>query len=485
MQTVSHLMLNLLKLIPLKVCRFIFLTGVFLFSMLFVFMDSCIDKNAQALYWYEEGLRYEEREELAAALKAFLKAVDSLEDSTDRTFYAKACNKLSEMFFKHSYYERAMDTSKRVLDEAERLSDKTELSRAYRGIGKIHYIKGDWKQALQYFQQAQELEAQVNDFEEIASIYNNLSNTYCEMEEYKKALDCNTKVLILTKDSLKLHRNLSVRGRIYTHLCRYDSALYYILQASLSPDIRVRASSYYKLVDMPVESGMTDSMRFVYLSKAKMLSDSIENPRHSRSIIEGEHQYQINALKNKELTKWTIVIITIIVLASVVGLYFYLRFKQKIVKYEHLIAKLNDGHHKLNKIHEQSNAEHDHMLVSLINNIGKSCADNFMSKPIYTNLQTLLKENRMLNYEEQEKLIHETFLIFNSYLKQLKLITDRLSDNDLFLCCLLLLDFNTRECALCRGVSNETIRSQRTRIKKKIPQNLLKAGLMKAYFKDN
>lgn len=462
-----------------------FRTAFLLFAS-FLLMISCIDRDAQGLYWYEEGLNYEAQNEPALALEAYLKATDYLKSSPDRTFYAKVCNQLSSIFFEHGYYERSMTASKRVLNESENLSDKTELSRAYRGIGKICYVKGDWTQALHYLLQAQELEVQVEDVEEVASIYNNLSNTYCEMGEYQKALACNTKALFLTKDSLKRYRNRSVRGRIYTHLCQYDSAFYYILWASHSSDVRVRASSYYKLSDMPVESGITDSMKYEYLSKAEVLSDSIENARHSGLVLEGEHQHRLNDLKQKEVTKLGIIVGTVITLVIIALLYSYWRFRRKTVKYEQLIAELTDGHRELSKMYEQDSAERVRMVVSLINNLGEACADKFKSQSAYEDLLRLLKQERMLNYEEQEKLLHDTNLFFDSYIKQLRVVTDgRLSGNDLFLCCLLLLKLTTKACAFCRGVSNETIRSQRTRIKKKIPQNLFDAGLMKGCFGDD
>ena len=62
------------------------------------------------------------------------------------------------------------------------------------------------------------------------------------------------------------------------------------------------------------------------------------------------------------------------------------------------------------------------------------------------------------------------------YLQQLSSVVP-LTGNDAFLCALIQLGFSTRECAVCRGISNETIRSQRTRLRKKIPQNFSDQGL--------
>lgn len=466
--------------------RLFFVLCVWAFSLAFV---SCADREAQALQLYEKGQCAESCGELAAALEAYLKAADYLSDSSNRLLYAKVSNQLSTLFFEHGFYSRAMDASKRVVADSSFFSDKTELSRAYRGMGKIYYINGDSQQALQYLLLAKQLEPQIEDAEEIASIYNNLSNVYCEIGAYEKALACNTQAISWSdraipfmRDSLRIDRNRAVRGRIYTHLCRYDSALYYILLASQSSDARVCASSYYKLSDLPVEAGITDSMKYVYLSRAEVLSDSIEHSNHANLVIEGEHQHQINTLKSREVARWSLLVGAVIVLMLALAFFFYFRFRRKTVKYEQLIAELTDGHREQNELNERSNVERERMLVSIINNAGDTCAANFRTQQIYAELLDLLKQDRMLNYEEQDRLLVEVNAIFEPYLKQLVVVVDRLSTNDLFLCCLFLLKFTTKECAFCRGVSNETIRSQRTRIKKKIPSNLLDAGLMKGCF---
>ena len=45
---------------------------------------------------------------------------------------------------------------------------------------------------------------------------------------------------------------------------------------------------------MPVESGVTDSMKYEYLNKAHLLSDSIEDISKSVQITETEHIRQLD-----------------------------------------------------------------------------------------------------------------------------------------------------------------------------------------------
>ena len=81
-----------------------------------------------------------------------------------------------------------------------------------------------------------------------------------------------------------------------------------------------------------------------------------------------------------------------------------------------------------------------------------------------------------MSYNEQKSFQTAILKEIDTYLHQVSSLVP-LTDNDAFLCALLQLGFSTKECAVCRGISSETIRSQRTRIRKKIPQNFLSQGL--------
>lgn len=456
----------------------------------FLFLCSCLlssclnDKREQIVSLFEEGKRMESSGSPNAAVKAYRKAADLSTDIDDKELQSRIYNHLGNLFLDYGVYDHAMEVHKEALKLSGSLPDKTESSTAYRGIGKNYYLSGNIKESLRYFLLAQSLENHIANCEEVASIYNNLSNAYCDLGNYDKALYCNAKAIRLTKDSLKIYRNSAVRGRLYMLTQRYDSALHYILLASKSEDMRVRASSYYKLSDMPVSSGITDSMKYVFLSRAKILSDSIEDVNRSVQIVESEHLHQLKSFKDKEQDKlfYAVGLIILIVLSSVV--YFYKRYKRKADSYERIIEDLNLNHRELHEEREQNNAEREKQFISIINNTGDACVEKFVSLGYLEKLKERLQQEKVLNYEEQNELQRKVFETFDGYIRQIAVVIDRLSANDTLLCCLSLLKLSTKECAACRGVSCETIRSQRTRIKKKIPQNLLGNGFMKELFGD-
>ena len=262
-----------------------------------------------------------------------------------------------------------------------------------------------------------------------------------------------------------------------------DSALYYIAIASRSNDARVRASSYYKLSEMPVASGITDSMKYVYLSLAKQLSDSIEDVNRSVQVVESEHLHQLQSLKSNAQSKLIYISFIVAAIVLLLVVYFHYWYKCKKNKYQQIIEHLDTSNRELHKVHEMNKSGWEKQLISITVSAGNSCVERFVAMPFYERLKKKLQsEDASLTYNEQDELRQVVFEVFGNYIQQLSVIIDKLSTNDSLLCCLSLLKFSTRECALCRGVSNETIRSQRTRIKKKIPENFLKGGLFNLIF---
>ena len=274
-----------------------------LFVFIFLLCSCSGDRHTNALALYQEGELLEKLNIPDSAVNAYRKAADLLEGSQDYELICKVYNQLGDLLLIHEVYDRALVAHQKALKYGLLLEDKSCQSKAYRGIGKNYYLRKDTKEALTYFIRALQLKDRIKDKEECSSIYNNLSNAYGELKDYEKALEYNSEAIRLTEDSLKIYRNYAVRGRLSTLLQRYDSAYYYLVMASRSGDARIQASCYFKLSEMPVESGVTDSMKYEYLNKAHLLSDSIEDISKSVQITETEHIRQLELLKNKEKNK--------------------------------------------------------------------------------------------------------------------------------------------------------------------------------------
>lgn len=455
---------------------------IYLFSILLLLSACHTDRRDTALKLYREGKRMAESGRPDSAVYKYRKAAALLDDMEFDELSGQIQNDLGNVLLDYALYDRARDAYQQASRHGARVEDKTLLSVSYRGLGKSYYFQGNYPKALEYFLRAFRLpDDKVND-EERSSVYNNLSNVYLQVKNYGKALCCNQHAIRLTRDSMKIYRNYSVRGKLYTLIQQYDSAYYYLLQGSRSENARIQSSCFYKLSELPEQAGMTDSMRYQYLTKAQLLSDSIEDTRKIALITEAEYAHVLMQLKDEENSKLLRVVILFAILCIILGGYGGLRYKRKVKLHRKHIAELYSQNEVKSEERAQDITNREKQIIAIISGVGRSCVNKFVRNACYDELRKKLKQEECsFTYSEQEKLQKIISKEFEQYIQQLSVVIN-LSANDALLCCLSVLGFTTKECAVCRGVSPETIRSQRTRIKKKIPKTFLDNGLFQTIF---
>ncbi|MDM8268450.1 hypothetical protein QUW50_05275 [Barnesiella viscericola] len=423
---------------------------------------------------YRQGLKMEEYHAPDSAVILYHKALKQLGKSENAELEGLIYNRLGDLLLDHNIYETAWNSYYQALKVSQNLPDKSNLSHAYRGMGKYHYLYKDPDSALFYFEKPLAFFDQIADREERSSVYNNLSSAYKQQNNLARALQCNAKALSLTRNKVKRLRNYAVRGQLFALQMQYDSALFYLEQAGRSDDMSVKASAYFKLADLPDEAGIADSLRYRYLQEAYRLSDSIENMAVAHQIDRQEHIRITTDLKEQSHTRLMIAIticVIALLLISVAVFMFYRRHLKR--RNEQLFA------HKWEKqeARAQENESRELQMIEIIRKAGERCSRDFKASSTYNEwYKRITRGKESLSYDEQKQFQEIVVKEFDPYLQQLSSVVP-LTGNDAFLCALIQLGFSTRECAACRGISNETIRSQRTRLRKKIPQNFSKQGL--------
>ena len=439
-----------------------------LLSILLVSCNQYHPEQAETLY--HNGLEMEELQIPDSAVTLYREALEQLGKSGNNELRGRIYNQIGDLLLKYNLYEIAINAYWQAQKASNNLDDKTNLSHAYRGIGKFYFLYKNSDSALFYFKKPLRFFNNIHNREEQSSVYNNLSSAYKQKKDLKTALKYNAKALTLTEDTIKRLRNYAVRGQLFALQKQYDSALFYLKEASHSQEMSVKASAYFKLAELPKESGINDSLRYHYLQEAYLLSDSIEDKAVSHQIDQQEQQRIASILAKENRQRLALSIIIVLLLSSVVFITYRKHLKRR---HEQIFA------HKWERqeARAQENENRELHIIEIIRKAGELCSKNFKNSNEYTLLYKKINSDKeSLSYEEQKKFQTIILKEFDTYLQQLSSIIP-LTDNDAFLCALLQLGFSTKECAACRGISSETIRSQRTRIKKKIPQNFLDRGL--------
>ena len=78
-----------------------------------------------------------------------------------------------------------------------------------------------------------------------------------------------------------------------------------------------------------------------------------------------------------------------------------------------------------------------------------------------------MKSESVLSIDERQMVSQSIHKAFNEYIDALKKHT-KLTQDEAVLCCLVKCGLNTKECAVCKGVSLNAIRTQKSRIKSKL-----------------
>ena len=446
-----------------------------IFVLLWIGLGSCSRYHSgRAESLYQQALEMEELHIPDSAIVLYRQALKQLDRTENAELEASIYNRLGDLLLDHNIYETAWDTYTQALKVSQNLPDKSNLSHAYRGMGKYHYLYKDPDSALFYFEKPLAFLDQIADREERSSVYNNLSSAYKQHNDLARALQCNAAALSLTRNKVKRLRNYAVRGQLFALQMQYDSALFYLEQASRSDDMSVRASAYFKLADLPDEAGIADSLRYRYLQEAYRLSDSIENMAIAHQIDRQEHIRITTDLQEQSHTRLIVAITICVVALLLISVAVFLYYRQHLNRRnEQLFA------HKWEKqeARAQENESRELQMVEIIRKAGERCSRDFKTTSTYNEWYRRITQGKeSLSYDEQKEFQAIVVKEFDPYLQQLSSVVP-LTGNDAFLCALIQLGFSTRECAVCRGISNETIRSQRTRLRKKIPQNFSDQGL--------
>lgn len=429
--------------------------------ILSIVLLACQSNNKDAKRLLDQGLQQVQNQQAEAAVTTYYQAINELKSSHNDSLLALAHNRLGDVLFKKNINKNARAHFQIAQAHAQSLEDKTLLAFAYRGLGKTYFFRKT-DSSFYYFHKAQDLKESISDPEEISSIYNNLANLAYTTKDYRSALKYNTKALQLTNNQDKIDRNFALRGQVYAYISQFDSAFYYIHQASHSQNIRTRASSYIKLTELPPEAGLSDSLKFTYAQKANALVDSIERVDDIIRLVEISNQAEHT--EQAKQFNWIVFGFSSLVI-SILLIIFYKMKHQTITQQEnHTLTQKNQTN--IQNIQEK--------LIASI--------QNFTSTPQYQEMRKVLAQNEaQFSYKELEELQKETLLHFKPYIKLLQPILS-LSDKDAYLCCLFALKLSIKECAICRNVSPETIRSQKARIKKRIPQEWLELEIHNILF---
>lgn len=312
--------------------------------------------NAQrkALALYYKGILCHESHHAEDALSFYLEATTEIEKTNDYQLGFLINSEIGLMYLYRKLNDYAMEYFEKAHHNAELSNNQTYIAFSFIYIAKAFSQKKQYNKAIEYYEKAIKI-GQVNNYPTIlASAMNETSFLFLKTGENKKALQ-------YAKDCIKIKKTdqrIFSLGDTYRYLKMYDSAYFYLNQASLSPNIHTARSAYQALFYISQEE--KDYKKAVeYSNKLWFYQDSIGKTDRNKALIEMQEKYDqqkiINENNLSQIKKDRIirnVLIALIILSFIIAITNYLYQRKIVSQKQEILEKEEKIRYFTMKIHE-------------------------------------------------------------------------------------------------------------------------------------
>lgn len=312
--------------------------------------------NAQrkALALYYKGILCHESHHAEDALSFYLEATTEIEKTNDYQLGFLINSEIGLMYLYRKLNDYAMEYFEKAHHNAELSNNQTYIAFSFIYIARAFSQKKQYNKAIEYYEKAIKI-GQVNNYPTIlASAMNETSFLFLKTGENKKALQ-------YAKDCIKIKKTdqrIFSLGDTYHYLKMYDSAYFYLNQASLSPNIHTARSAYQALFYISQEE--KDYKKAVeYSNKLWFYQDSIGKTDRNKALIEMQEKYDqqkiINENNLSQIKKDRIirnVLIALIILSFIIAITNYLYQRKIVSQKQEILEKEEKIRYFTMKIHE-------------------------------------------------------------------------------------------------------------------------------------
>ncbi len=408
--------------------------------------------------------------------------------------------------------EIALQHHQEALELYQRQNNSKGIAYSYGCIGRLHEKREQYEQALEYQQKALGLYEQLQDLQGTATILENIGSILEDKEAYEEALGYFRRSVQLSKqanDSLALIVGLNNIGDVYRKTGRYPLAIQTTREAL---ELATRLGDRYQIrsahKDLSQEYSLTGNYKAAYehLEKYRHLHDELYNQETSRQItllqsLFGVEQKtnEIRILeKQQQLNNFIKValgggLLLMALLAFVIFSRQRLKIKQNkelIDQQEQMYAaqrKLMEAEIENTRLREQQlQNELDTQVKSLAANTLHLIGKNQTLDDLKNGLKEALQDDQKAQRRKFKSLINqidhsivqdrdwndfrETFeQVHQDFFQKLRQHSPELTSSETRLASLIKLNLPSKEVAAILGISQDSLRVARYRLKKKLP----------------
>ncbi|MFZ5970814.1 MAG: tetratricopeptide repeat protein [Bacteroidota bacterium] len=450
------------------------------------------------------ALGYYHQSSYQQALEIFLDALRVAEELNNKVRLANVYNNIGLVYHDLKDFDKALDYYKDAMRVADEAGAQNISGRAANNAGLILREKGDLKEALRYYELSLESKKKLGDDNGISATYQNMSVIYKWLNDLPKALDYVDRAIeIKTKlsDKLGLVQAQDTKADLLMMQKKFGEAQNLIANnQTLVGQMGTREPMllvYDAYATLYRELGQFDKALEWHVKKTE-LNDSLFNEAKSKQIAELETKYQVEK-KEQEIERLesereyqnlrqviSIALIAVLVAFIAMGwLWFsqkqrqdkmYFEAQQALARAEIVNAQLREE--ELKKELDYKNRELTSYTVNFIQKSKlmeemKETLSTLKETPAHEVSKKIVEINKIIdsNYQvdkEWEDFRRHFEKVHPDFFDQLKLRFPDLTGNDLKLCALLKLNMNMKESAKILGISPDSVKTARYRLRKKL-----------------
>lgn len=454
-------------------------------------------KNGQARANRVIGVAHWAQGNLTNALQFLSTSYNQYENIADKTGMANTWLNIGMVYADLKQYPKAMQHYKKAINAFTELDLKGRIATTFTKLGTLLLEQNKPEEAKEYLVNALNMHTEANFTYGIAEAHNRLGILYVKKEEFEQAAYHIKQSIALgstVNDYNGLTNNLILQGKVLRYSGEPEEALEKLekgLQLAQKYKLKTfELLAYEELKELKKQQNKTEES-FYYYDKYSNLKDSLFNSEKLQQVayiaFENELQRKDNELQvlkaqeKKDMLIKLILIISVCLL-SLCGFFIYRIYIQRAQKTKQLAQKeLENARLKEKELQQQLDFKNKELTSYTLNFIQK----NQIVEQLQTLLAQLKKDNGFTKntlITDLKKIIRSNLSIdkdwedFNRYFEdahqgfytKLKAKHENLSANDLKICSLIRLNMNIKETAAILGISPESVKTARYRLRKKL-----------------
>lgn len=445
------------------------------------------------------------------ALSPLYEAETLFLDLDCRACLASTYNLLGQLYYKIKTPESAIARHEKALSLYSEIEDWRGVAESKGFIGGMHEKLGEYSLALAFQRESLKTFKSQGDHADMAFVLENIGSIYEDLERYDSAFsyfDQAYRYNLLAGDSASLIGNLNNLGDVFRKSGSADSALFYS-QKALELSIRL-SNSYQKrsaLVDLAKAQNLigNHAKAYEYLDQARELSEVIFSEEAARQLAVKEAQYELNQkiaqiaqLQQVSRADARIRWLLIVLLLVLAGLAWAMinRQKLKIRSNKDLLARQQElleikekliatEKENINLLEARMATEVEAQSKALSAQTLHLLDKNQMLEEIQEKLKKILEEDpkeqkkkirnliKQIDYNFSQDTDWDDFKfsfekVHQDFFKKLNQPGNELTPGELKLASLMRMNLSSKEIASSLGISMESLRISRYRLRKKL-----------------